>query len=149
MLQAPLVHSELLTDQKLHLAITEDLRKGYEQVTQTRDAHRVTFGADEYDLTLFGRYLSGGPPKGEGVTMPDFVYWMMRIFTAHVSYVGHFGDRSPFQNVAVGRADKEGEREWLQANFPGMVWTEEDEETRAKIREDVKNGRWTPLKFET
>lgn len=141
MLMAPLCHSDDSKDHKLHLKLTGDVRAFYERSTSTRDPHRATFDEDAKDIYLFANILQQGPPQGEegSIGIEQFVYWIMRYFTAHVAYVTWFG-RSPFRNCAVGRDDKEGEKEWLL--YCGV---ESDEMVRKKAGVDVKKGVWTPL----
>lgn len=88
------------------------------------------------------RLLADGPPYEGALGMHDFVYWIMRYFTSHYSYVKLFG-RSPFRNVAVGRADHKSEVPWLRGY--GTVWGENDKAVRKQIHQDVLSGRWTPL----
>jgi hypothetical protein len=85
-----------------------------------------------------------GPPQRRGVHMSDVVYWMMRFYTSNIAFLRHFG-RSPFRNVAVGREDSEEEIQWLKTL--GVHRTQEDEEARAMVREDIANGQWRPLQL--
>ena len=139
-----LVHSEKTEDHEWYLHLTEQLRKEYEKLTRTHDPYLETLSQDLEDIHLYGRLLAGGPPEGKNIRMHDFVYWLMRYYTSHIAYMRHFG-RSPFRNVAVGRDDAEGEVEWLRS--VGVERTEEDEEARELIKDDVQNGRWRPLEL--
>ncbi|KAE8454676.1 hypothetical protein EG329_000299 [Mollisiaceae sp. DMI_Dod_QoI] len=138
MLMAPLCHSDDPKDHRLHLKFTESVRSFYEQVTFTKDPYREDFSKDMRDIYLFANILKQGPPQGR-VGIEQFVYWIMRYFTSHVAYVDRF-ERSPFRNCAVGRDDREDEKEWLV--YCGV---ESDEVVRETIRIDVESGRWTPL----
>ncbi|KAK3701772.1 hypothetical protein LTR37_015292 [Vermiconidia calcicola] len=139
---AALAHSEDMEDQKMHLHAVARLRREYETLSKTHDPYRATLEQDCKDIHLQGRMLSEGPPQGKSVHMSDVVYWMMRYYASYVAYVDNFG-RSPYRNVAVGRDDGEGEVEWLAEN--GVWRTEEDEQVREKIKQDIENGVWSPL----
>lgn len=144
MLLAPLVHSEDLADQHMHLQLTEDLRTESERRTKALDPYRASFLEDLKDVGLIDRLLTQGPPQGSHVRVFDFVYWLMRYYTSHVSYVVHFG-RSPFRNIAVGRDDASEETQWLRLN--GVFWREEDENVRRKIKADIQAHAWTPMQL--
>jgi uncharacterized protein (DUF924 family) len=144
MLLAPLAHSDAPSDNDYLLKLTETLRHGYEAYTRTADPHRETYAVDVRDLHLMNRLLRRGPPQGREVAMMDFVYWMMRYFTAHASYMRLFL-RSPFQNVPVGRDDRDEEIPFLQEY--GMTRTPKDEAVRQHVRRDMLEGRWSPLIF--
>ncbi|KUJ09493.1 uncharacterized protein LY89DRAFT_288940 [Mollisia scopiformis] len=141
MLMAPLCHSDDRKDHMLHLKLTENVRSFYEEATRTKDPYRGSFSKDLKDIYLFANILNQGPPQGT-VSIEQFVYWIMRYFTSHVVYVDWFA-RSPFRNCAVGRDDKEGEKEWLR--YCGV---KNDEMVREKVKEDMGRGVWTPLEIE-
>ena len=142
MLMAPLCHSEDPEIQQLHLNVTEAYRSEYESLTDTNDPHRETKKNDLDNIYLMAELLDCGPPRGKGVTMSDFVYWIMRYFTSHVAYISKFS-RSPFRNVAVGRNDGDGEVAWLRTY--GVIWTKNDEDVRQRVRLDQDANKWTPL----
>ncbi|CZR63133.1 uncharacterized protein PAC_13030 [Phialocephala subalpina] len=82
MLLAPLCHSDDPRDHKLHLKLTENVRRFYEQSTSTLDPYRSDFSKDIKDIYLFARILEKGPPEESGkkqrVPIEAFVYWIMR-----------------------------------------------------------------------
>lgn len=148
MLLAPLCHSDIARDHSLHLQLESSVRQYYEIQTNTIDPYRQTFTEDTNDIYLAANMLEEGPlhlkgsmDKAVSMRIEQFVYWMMRYFTAHVAYVEWFG-RSPFRNCAVGRRDREGEKEWL--DYCGIVV---DEGVRERVRRDIEGGGWRPLEL--
>jgi uncharacterized protein (DUF924 family) len=144
MLLAPLVHSETLADQDLHLQLETDIRYSFEHETGTTDPYRKVFKGDKKDIHLFARWLGAGPPTTQGTGMDEFVFWILRYFTAHVAFVRRFR-RSPFRNVSVGREEEEGEQDWLAEN--GIVNGEEEELVRRKVKIDKEEGIWRALEM--
>ncbi len=71
----------------------------------------------------------------------QFVYWILRYFTAHVAFVRWFG-RRPTGNVALGREDNPGEGQWL-----GLVGTGDDDGVMKDVRRDVERGFWRDLEL--
>lgn len=142
MLLAPLVHSEELSNQQLHIALVNHMRAEFESLTRTHDPYRKSFSEDFKDTWLCDRLLTYGPPQGDHVAVSDFVYWHLRYYTSHSAYVTHFC-RSPFRNVVVGRDDTLKEVEWLQKN--GVCWTDKDEIVRQAIKRDIAACHWAPL----
>jgi hypothetical protein len=144
LLIAPLGLSERLEDRERFQRILERMRTQYERLTHTKDPHRATYERDTNDVDVLAKMIQDGPPMGEGVHMPDLVYWLMRYSSAPMAVTRKFG-RSPIRNVAIGRDDAEGEVDFL--NKIGVGRTEGDEMVRQKIKADIAAGRWEPLEL--
>lgn len=141
---APLTHSESAADQDLQRRLGDEVRRAVEAETGTRDPHRADCGTEPPPATdpiAFSRHARAGPPPGDHLTMAEFVFWFLAIFDAHAPIIEAFG-RFPSRNGAVGRAPTEAESSLLERT--GGFGTL-SEEAQARVRADVKAGRWTPL----
>lgn len=140
-LQAPLQHSEDLADHERALVINADTRAEVEASTGTVDPARGNLEILQ-DTLAYPRWAREGPPKGEGTKMQDFAYWELLMMDVHKCIIERYGGY-PQRYAARGGEPTEREKEYLlkTGNFDVI-----DEESAAIIREDVKAGRWTPLK---
>jgi hypothetical protein len=73
--------------------------------------------------------------------MEDFAFWLWTVMDVHKPVIESFG-RYPYKNSAMGKEETDREREWIVAWGMGR---EVDDHTARRIREDVLQGRWTPL----
>jgi hypothetical protein len=145
---APLTHSEALADQALQQGLFEQMRSETETRTGVTDVYAPGHREDAHDTSLFRKVIRAGPPNDESLgrklRIDDYVWFTTRVHDAHAPIIRKFG-RYPYRNGQEGRETREEEREWLKENdgFGTPSLTEEDLET---LKEDVKQGKWTPLK---
>jgi hypothetical protein len=137
-----LIESDLSESREKGLKFLERLIGQYERLTHTHDPFHASYERDCRNEMLLGQMRKEGPPTGRGVHLRDVVYWVARMFRAHLAVGRKFG-RDPERNVCCGREDSEAEREWLEKM--GIVRTDEDEEVRQRVQKDVKQGTWTAL----
>jgi uncharacterized protein (DUF924 family) len=140
-LVAPLVHSEALEDHDVVDGLVEEMRAEVEVRAATSDPHRPEKEEGYRDTTLFAKMVREGPPRGDGVRMQDFMFWLCKLLDVHRPIIEVFG-RYPYRNLSLGRTSTEAEAQWLvETGLPGGM----GEADAQRIREDVLAGRWTPL----
>jgi hypothetical protein len=137
----PFVHSERAEDQEAALLFTEGTRAAVEMVSGMTDPYRAERGQILADLYGFPRVYKAGPPQGDGVTREGWTFWMGMLMDVHKPIVDRFG-RYPYLNSMLAREGTPEEEVWAAKT---EHFGEADEETKRKIQEDVKHGRWTPL----
>lgn len=69
----------------------------------------------------------------------DFMFWLHRVFDAHVPIVRKFG-RVPDYNLMLGRETTAEEEQWLKEK--GWSSSLPEEEAR-KIRQGIESGVWS------
>lgn len=137
----PFVHSELLENQHLALAYTDETRVVLESESGQRDPYRAKRTEILSDLVGFPRVYRNGPPLGHDVTRESWTFWMCMLMDIHVPIIERFG-RYPYLNAIRGRQSTDEEMEWIEnVNHFG----ETSEEVAKRVKEDVDAGRWTPL----
>jgi hypothetical protein len=151
MLLAPLDHSDVPADHELHLRLEGKIRGFHGSVMRLRDPYFPHIAKDLKDIYLFPNLLKEGPPQrrgtgpgrgvGGGVRIEQFVYWILRYFTAHVAFMRWFG-RRPTGNAALGRENNPGKGEWI-----GLVGAEDDDAVREEVKRDVERGVWRELEL--
>jgi len=140
-LATPFVHSELADDQEISVEFTEETRVVVERESGIEDPYRAQRKAILADLYGFPRVHHAGPPQGEGVTRESWTFWMTMLMDIHKPIIDRYG-RYPYRNAICGRDSTTEEREW--AKNTGH-FAEASEEVARKIKQDVEQGRWTPL----
>jgi hypothetical protein len=58
--------------------LIENYRAAVETKVGTVDPGRAMAGSDAHDLTMFRKVHVAGAPRGEGVKMEDYVFWLAR-----------------------------------------------------------------------
>lgn len=143
---APFCHSESLSDHGISAKLTSDLRDEMELFLGKRgeDPYSSTEETWKLDVYAFNRILGlGGPVMADDkIEMGDFVWWLRMLFDCHRPIIDKFG-RYPYRNGANGRASTDAEKEYLE-KVEGFFGSG-DREVEKRVREDVENGRWTPL----
>ncbi|KAK3390168.1 hypothetical protein B0H63DRAFT_519403 [Podospora didyma] len=137
----PFVHSELLANQEIALAYTEETRSVVERVSGQTDPYRASRDAILADLHGFPREYRKGPPQGDDVTRESWTFWMGMLMDIHKPIIDRFG-RYPSRNAITGRESTAEELTWIEDTGS---FGQANEETARKIKEDVKLGRWRPL----
>jgi hypothetical protein len=121
------------------------LRSEVERYSGKRDPYARSQEEDEKDLLLFSHINASDAPSKEGrgrdLDITDYVFWILRMMTAHFPIVDRFG-RYPYNNDLVGRDWAAGELEWLESTGSPHL----PENLKKSIREDVEDGTWTPFK---
>ena len=140
-LTAHFVHSESMEYHELALKLTEEKRKAVEARVNETDPNRAKREDILSDSTGFPRVAMGGPPQGDKVTMQEWAFWAGLLLDTHYPIVKEFG-RYPYRNAIQGRENTEEEKAWIEKTNGFGV---KDDESTAKVREDIKNNRWTPL----
>ncbi|KAK3686193.1 hypothetical protein B0T22DRAFT_467481 [Podospora appendiculata] len=137
----PFVHSELLANQEIALAYTDETRSAVERASGKMDPYRARRDQILADLHGFPREYVRGPPQGEHVTRERWTWWVSMLMDIHKPIIDRFR-RYPYLNSINGRASTGEEIEWLdEVGHFG----EASKEVAERIREDVQAGRWTPL----
>ncbi|KAL9621413.1 MAG: hypothetical protein Q9160_004173 [Pyrenula sp. 1 TL-2023] len=146
-LWAPLIHSEKYMSpphRALNKGFILHLRSLVEAESGVSDPHAATQLADEADLFLLPRITGGEIPPptasnlGREPGMPDYVFWMLRMNTAHFAIVERWG-RYPYQNDQMGRLFGDEEEKWMEKAYPrGRL----PEAWREEIRRDFVAGVW-------
>ncbi|KAF4343642.1 hypothetical protein FBEOM_2382 [Fusarium beomiforme] len=140
---APFLHAEDLGSQQIGLELSNELRLTVEEYTYTHDPYLKIRNQTLKDDLLFIREVVKGPPKDENnsISMTTWTYWWCMILDAHWPIIARFG-RYPYRNAAFGRPSTKEEEKWLDDM---NHFSEAAPEDARRIREDVENGRWTPL----
>ncbi|KAK3370840.1 hypothetical protein B0T24DRAFT_627175 [Lasiosphaeria ovina] len=140
-LGTPFVHSELLANQKIAVAFTEETRSVVERVSGQTDPYRTNRDEILADLYGFPREYRRGPPQGEDVTRESWTFWMGMLMDIHKPIIDRFG-RYPYLNSMCGRPPTAEEEKWINETDH---FAEAEKEVARRIEEDVELGRWTPL----
>lgn len=140
-LVVPFVHSDQLCDQDVAAGLTEEVRVEVEKVSGKTDPYRVRREELMGDVYAFRRMLNEGIETSKGVSMEEFVFWTWTVLDVHRPIIVRFG-KYPYQDLGRGRSFTEEERVWT-ATFKGADLS--DSVLARRIRDDVVNGRWTPL----
>ena len=137
----PFVHSEAEDNQRIGLAMTEERRAAVEEHTGETDPHRGERLELLSDTLGFYRVAMGGPPSGDPVTMHQWVFWSGMLLDVHWPIIHKYG-RYPYRNPIQGRESTGEELAWLEKTDNAFTASPEVAE---KVRQDVKQGIWTPL----
>ncbi|WYZ45717.1 hypothetical protein EsH8_VIII_001033 [Colletotrichum jinshuiense] len=137
----PFVHSEKLEDHEIGLRFTEERRKAAEERAGEEDPYRKRRSEILSDATAFPRVVQAGPPRGEGATTQQWVFWSGMLMDVHWPIIQKFG-RYPYRNAIQGRESTEEEVKWLDET---EHFAEASSEVAEKVKEDIAAGRWTPL----
>jgi hypothetical protein len=143
-LQAPLQHSEILQLHQTARGINAFARTEVEMLTGTKDTRTGDLERGELgdERTAYPRWFREGPPGGEGTKLQDFAYWELLMMDVHMCIIETFGGY-PQRFAARGREATDKEKAYLLKSEDFDVI---DEESRETIKEDLKKGRWTPLR---
>ena len=136
------VHSEDIANHERGAVIAEEVRKAVEERAGKTDPARLTEDQDSSDVRLFLNLMIYRRPKWEGTKREDFVFWLLRVFRAHMPFIRKFG-RYPYRNTSVGRSSTNEEIQYLEET--SYFASENNPEVVERIRQDVVAGRWSPL----
>lgn len=137
---APFVHHERMADQALEF--TNATREFVEKVFAVRDPNRdqPRMHWDLYGFPKMMKRIRDGEPKSPcGVA--DGWFFLAHLMDVHYPLLKKFG-RYPYQNGALGRDTTPEEDEWMHMSG---FFRESAPDVKKRIRDDVENGRWTPL----
>ncbi|KAI0008452.1 hypothetical protein F4779DRAFT_586911 [Xylariaceae sp. FL0662B] len=135
---APIVHHEKTGEAAV--AFTEETRVLVEQQLRVRDPYRAQ-PENRWDLYGFPKMLGArGPASPCGVA--EGAFWLLCLMDVHKPPLDRYG-RYPYQNWRLGRTGTPEEDVWMEN--AGGIFGPPSEEVVRKIREDVKNGIWTPI----
>jgi len=141
---AVVVHNE--STAKYCLDFTDETRVLVEQHYDTRDPHRdgVELQQRRWGLYEFPDLIAhteaGGLPKGP-MGVAEGAFWLARLNDVHYPILERFG-RYPYRNGALGRASTAEEEAWIHR---AKIFPRLPADVQERIREDVDNGRWSPL----
>ncbi|KAJ7224060.1 hypothetical protein GGX14DRAFT_648248 [Mycena pura] len=139
---APLVHNGTVESQERAVAFSEETRVVVEQMTGQRDPNRADRDTIFSDIYAFPRMLRDkGAPVGERVTAATWCWWMLKLMDVHKPIIDRFG-RYPYQNAIKGLESTEKEKEWIEKTDH---FAEAPPDVAKKVKEDIAQGRWTPL----
>ncbi|KAH8809267.1 hypothetical protein F5884DRAFT_398493 [Xylogone sp. PMI_703] len=144
---APFVHSEHLSDQKMASELLEEARESVAQHTGKLDPYKNSKAKP--NIHTFAALYSQGPAgwKEGKTTMEDFAFWLWALMDSRRAIIEKFG-RLPYLNETMGRINTDEEERWIEESRKGTGGDgaiEAHQEVQRKIREDVLQGRWTPL----
>ncbi|KAF2105096.1 hypothetical protein NA57DRAFT_30143, partial [Rhizodiscina lignyota] len=140
----PLTHSEDIDNHALQRGLHENLRALVERRVKRRDPNRDTAGSDAHDTMLFVNLIRTGPPEDENVSMEKYLWWSCRIMDAHMPILREFG-RYPYNVMWKGEEYTPEEKRYLERTQWFHVTKMNEGELNA-MKEDMKAGRWPPLK---
>ncbi|KAK4172854.1 hypothetical protein QBC36DRAFT_304127 [Triangularia setosa] len=140
-LGTPFVHSEKCALQEIAITFTEETRATVERETVLTDPYREQRDRILGDTYAFPKVYRKGPPQGENVTRQSWTWWMGMLVDVHKPIFNRFG-RCLYLNGIVGREENEGEGKWLEEVDH---FAEADEDRVKRVKEDVKQGRRSPL----
>ncbi|KAJ7361301.1 hypothetical protein DFH08DRAFT_843707 [Mycena albidolilacea] len=138
---APIAHNGTVKSQKRAAAFTEETRAVVEEVTGLRDPNRDDRDTIFSDVYAFPRMISEGPPVDEEVTAAIWSWWILKLMDVHKPIVDRFG-RYPYRNAIRGLKSTDEEKEWIEKTDH---FGEAPPEVAKKVKEDIAQGRWTPL----
>lgn len=141
-LQAPLQHSEDLSNHDLARTLNAEVRSEIEAFLGVTDPIRsLPRKAVLEDTLAYPRWTVEGPPGGPGTTLQDFAFWELAMMDVHRCIILTYGGY-PQRFAARGREASAVEKAYLVRTGGFDVI---DDEAAAVVREDVRVGRWTPL----
>ncbi|KAJ7454933.1 hypothetical protein B0H11DRAFT_1875039 [Mycena galericulata] len=138
---APLVHCPTVASQERAVAFHEETRAVVEHATGQRDPYRAEREETLSDVYGFPRMIKQGPPADGRVTAATWSWWMLKLMDVHKPIIDRYG-RYPYQNAIRGLDSTEEERAWIEKT---EHFAEAPEHVARKVKEDVVEGRWTPL----